>query len=213
MGAYAVALALHERNASGQGQAIDSGLALTASLLQSPFFLDYQGFHRHELEGPEVRGWSAASCLYPTADGWVYLHCADAAAWHRLLSVPAFATVQHAAGQYPDPAHPSHADEPIAKDLCSIFARETSTHWMDTLRPHGISVVHNVTIADLRDDAYVRQAGLIVTREHPGRGNADHLGTTARLSGTPMRLGTPTPVPGWPDAGDFAGTGVCDGGD
>ena len=196
MGAYAVALALHERNLSGQGQAVDSGLARTAGLLQSPFFLDYPSFHRHELEGPEVRGWSAASRLYPTANGWIYVHCADAAAWHRLLTVPAFATVRHAAGQYPDPTRPSYADEPIAKELCTIFARETSAYWMDTLRPHGISVVQNVTIPDFRYDPYVRQAGLIVTREHPGRGNAEHLGTTARLSGTPMRLGTPTPVPG-----------------
>ena len=33
MGAYTVALALHERNRSGQGQAVDSGLARTAGLL------------------------------------------------------------------------------------------------------------------------------------------------------------------------------------
>ncbi len=37
MGAYAVALALHERNLSGQGQAVDSGLARTAGLLQRIF--------------------------------------------------------------------------------------------------------------------------------------------------------------------------------
>lgn len=196
MGAYAVALALHERHVSGQGQAVDSGLALTASLLQSPFFLDYQGLQRHELEGPEVRGWSAASCLYPTADGWIYVHCADAAAWHKLLTLPAFTTVCHYAEQYPDPTRPSPADALIAKELSTIFAHETSAHWIDTLRPQGISVVQNVTIADFRYDPYVRQAGLIVTREHPQRGNVDHLGTTARLSGTPMRLGTPTPVPG-----------------
>jgi crotonobetainyl-CoA:carnitine CoA-transferase CaiB-like acyl-CoA transferase len=196
MGAYAVALALHERNRSGQGQAVDSGLARTAGLLQSPFFLDYPNFHRHELEGPEGRGWSAASRLYPTADGWIYVHCADATIWQRLLTMPTFATVRHAAEQYPDPMRPSHGDEPIAKELCTIFIRETCAYWIDILRPHGISVVQNVTIPDFRDDSYVRQAGLIVTREHPGRGNTEHLGTPAQLSGTPMRLGTPTPVPG-----------------
>ena len=36
----------------------------------------------------------------------------------------------------------------------------------------------------------------MVTREHPGVGMVDHLGTTARLSGTPMRLGRPSPVLG-----------------
>ena len=121
---------------------------------------------------------------------------ADASAWQRLLALPAFAAVRHAAGQYPDPHSPSHADAPLAKELSTIFAREPSAHWLDTLRPHGISVVQNVMIPDFRYDPSVRQAGLIVTRAHPERGNVDHLGTPAHLSGTPMRLGTPTPVPG-----------------
>lgn len=196
MGTYAVALALHERNLSGLGQAVDSGLSLTAGLLQSPFFLDYAGFQRQELEGPAVRGWSAASRLYPTTDGWMYVHCATAAAWQAWLGLPAFTALQHYAGQYPDPRHPGQADEPIAKELNSIFATASSTRWIDMLRPHGISVVKNVTLTDYRHDAYVRQAGLIVNREHAGRGRADHLGTTAYLSGTPMRLGAPTPLPG-----------------
>jgi crotonobetainyl-CoA:carnitine CoA-transferase CaiB-like acyl-CoA transferase len=196
MGAYAVALALYERQHSGQGQAVDSGLALTAGLLQSPFFLDYPGFQRHEPEGLEVCGWSAASRLYPTADGWIYVHCADAAAWQQLLKVPAFAALRPYAEQYPDPTGTDHADTPIAKELSSIFMGASSAHWVQALRPHGISVVPNVNIADFRHDPYVRQAGLIVTRAHPERGNVDHLGTPARLSATPMRLGTPTPVPG-----------------
>jgi crotonobetainyl-CoA:carnitine CoA-transferase CaiB-like acyl-CoA transferase len=196
MGAYAVALALYERQRSGQGQAVDSGLALTAGLLQSPFFLDYAGFQRCEPEGLEVRGWSAASRLYATADGWIYVHCADAAAWQRLLSLPAFAAAQHYAGQYADPFSNGHTDTHIAKELGSIFGDASSAHWVQTLRPHGISVVPNMTIADFRYDPYVRQAGLIITRQHPERGNVDHLGTPAHLSGTPMHLGAPTPVPG-----------------
>jgi crotonobetainyl-CoA:carnitine CoA-transferase CaiB-like acyl-CoA transferase len=196
MGAYAVALALHERHASHQGQAVDSGLALTAGLLQSPFFLDYQGLQRQELEGPEVRGWSAASRLYPAADGWIYVHCADVAAWQRWLSLPAFSAVQQYAGQYPDPASSSAADTSLVKELSSIFACESSAYWIEMLSSHGVGVVQNITIADFRDDPYVRQAGLIVTRAHPERGEVDHLGTTALLSDTPMRLGTPTPVPG-----------------
>jgi len=60
----------------------------------------------------------------------------------------------------------------------------------------GISATENRSVEDFRDDAHVRQAGLIVTRDHPGRGLTDHLGSTAVLSGTPMRLGRATPVLG-----------------
>ena len=67
---------------------------------------------------------------------------------------------------------------------------------MTLLNAASVSATENLDIADFRDDPYVRQAGLIVTRDHPGQGKADHLGPTARLSDTPMRLGRPTPVLG-----------------
>ena len=56
--------------------------------------------------------------------------------------------------------------------------------------------MENLAIADYHEDPHVRQAGLIVSREHPGMGRADHLGVVARLSGTPARVGRPTPVLG-----------------
>ena len=43
---------------------------------------------------------------------------------------------------------------------------------------------------------HVRETGLIVMRDHPGQGSADHLGNTAHLSVTPMRVGRPTPILG-----------------
>ena len=88
------------------------------------------------------------------------------------------------------------AAAPLTKELSTNFARESSADWLDTLRPRGLSVVQNMTIPDFCHASYVRKAGLIVTRAHPERGNVEHLGTTAHLSGTPMCLGTPTPVPG-----------------
>ena len=196
MGAYAVALALHECNQSGLGQSVDSGLALTAGLLQSPFFLDYEGFRRNEPEGRDVRGWSAASRLYPATDGWLYVHCADVAAWQRLLNLPAFAAVQSYTGHYPEMSEHRQGDDVLAKELSAIFASASCEHWIELLREHGISVVQNVAIPDFRHDPYIRQAGLIVTREHPERGMVDHLGPTAILADTPMRVGAPTPVPG-----------------
>ena len=90
MGAYAVALAVHERNRTGQGQTVNSGLALTAGLLQSPYFLDYEGYERTEPEGLEVRGFSAKSRLYRAADGWMYFHCPDGDSWKRFTALPNF---------------------------------------------------------------------------------------------------------------------------
>lgn len=195
MGAYAVALALHERNRTGRGQSVDCGLALTACLIQSPYFLDYSGFQRSEPEGLEVRGFSALSRLYPASDGWLYLHCGNEDDWRRLTGVPDFADLGRDQ-RFGDAQARSEHQRELAAELNRIFPLQDRGRWMRLLRAAGLSVMENLGIPDFRDDPYVRKAGLVATREHPGRGRADHLGVTARLSGTPMRLGRPSPILG-----------------
>ena len=196
MGAFAVALALHHRNRTGQGQAVDSGLALTAALLQSPYFLDYPGYRRADPEGRDLRGFSALSRLYEAADGWLYVHCPDAAARQGLFSLAEFQYLTvHPELADPDGAPPDQ-DGALAGELAAIFCQNTRAYWLERLNGVGVRAVENVGISQFRNQPQVRDAGLIVTREHPGRGEADHLGNTAHLSATPMRLGRPTPVLG-----------------
>jgi crotonobetainyl-CoA:carnitine CoA-transferase CaiB-like acyl-CoA transferase len=176
MGAYAVALALHERNRTGQGQSVDSGLALTAGLLQSPYFLDYDGFRREDIEGTDARGYSPRSRLYQASDGWLYIHCPNGGAYGSLLSALNFRDM--------------HED---GAAIAEVILGNTVEHWMQVLRPLGVSVTPNLTMEDYRNDPVVRNAGFIVTREHTVWGSVDHSGTTARLSATPPRLGPPAP--------------------
>ena len=195
LGAYAVALALHERNRTGKGQSVDSGLTLTACLLQSPYFLDYQGYRREEPEGLGLRGVSALSRLYAAADGWLYLHCPGETDWTRMTRLNEFAPL---AG---DPRFLTENDRQqnnndLSDELERTLSLKNRSEWVDLLQSAGVSAAENVSIEDYRDDPYVRQAGLIVTRDHPGRGLTDHLGPTAVLTGTPLRLGRATPVLG-----------------
>lgn len=195
LGAYAVALALHERNVTGKGQLVDGALTLTACLLQSPYFLDYKGFQRKEPEGLAVRGFSPLSRLYRASDGWLYLHCADEDDWRRLTALPPFAPLAGDARFSGDEARKEQGEQ-LEKELLNIFGKEPRQHWLDLLESAGVSAMENVAIPDFRSDPHVRKAGLITTRDHPGRGRVDHLGITASLSTTPMRLGRPSPVLG-----------------
>ena len=195
MGAYAVALALHERNRTGRGQSVDSGLALTAGLLQCPYFLDYEGFRREEPEGLGVRGYSALSRLYQATDGWVYIHCPNGDAWGRMTGLPEFSSLSEF-GFGLGSSGANGQDGELASALGRIVATAPCEHWVEALKGSGVGVTRNLGPAEFRDDAYVRDAGLIVTREQPGWGRVDHVGNTARLSETPMRVGKPTPVMG-----------------
>ena len=194
MGAYAVALALHERNRTGSGQSVDSGLALTAGLLQSPYFLDFEGHQREEPEGRGLRGISTFSRLFRAADGWVYVHCRDDSARDSLLRLPDFSTLKSHAGA--SSSNSAESEESLVSGLAEVFSTRPVSQWLDILAKAGIDAAPNIGIGDFRDLLQVREAGLIVTREHPGQGKADHLGNTAHLSATPMRVGRPTPLLG-----------------
>ena len=195
LGAYSVALALHERQRTGRGQSIDGGLALTACLLQSPYFLDYEGYQRSEPEGLGVRGFSALSRLYEAADGWLYLHCPDNAAWEDMTRLSEFA---HLSGdsRFADSQSREVNDELLANEIADVISGDSRQRWIERLAQTGVSVIENIAIPDFHADHHVRKAGLIVGREHPGMGMADHLGVVPRLSGTPARAGRPTPVLG-----------------
>ncbi len=195
LGAYSVALALHERNRTGRGQFVDGGLALTACVLQSPYFLDYEGYERSEPEGLSVRGMSALRRLYQASDGWFYLHCPSESDWANLTSLPEFAHLP-SDDRFRDAESRQRDDSALADTLSSIFAAGSSQGWVKSLNDAGVSAIENRDVHDFHNDPHVRQAGLIVGREHPGMGMADHLGVVARLSGTQARLGRPTPVLG-----------------
>ena len=196
MGAYAVALALHERNRTGRGQSVDSGLALTAGLLQSPFFLDFDGHQRVEPEGRGLRGISAFSRLYSAANGWLYIHCPDEAAAERLLSMTELGHLRSRHCLDDGKVMEIPQDGAVAGELSAVIAAKPVDYWLERLDEAGIDATRNVGLGDFRDLSQVRDAGLIVTRDHPGQGKADHLGNTAHLAATPMRVGRPTPVLG-----------------
>ena len=195
LGAFSIALALHERNRTGRGQSVDGGLALTACLLQSPYFLDYEGYQRDDPEGLGVRGFSALSRLYQADDGWLCIHCPGDAGWTALTSLPEFAALA-TDERFRNVGSRMANDSALTETLASIFISGSRAGWIDTLTQAGISAIENLAVPDYHGDPDIRKAGLIVGRDHPGMGMADHLGVVARLSGTPARVGRPTPVLG-----------------
>ena len=73
MGAYAVALALLHHRRTGEGQHVDTALAYTAMMHQSPFMQAYAGKRWDEPSGQDRLGSGPLHRAYQARDGWFFI--------------------------------------------------------------------------------------------------------------------------------------------
>ncbi|MEE8422174.1 MAG: CoA transferase [Dehalococcoidia bacterium] len=184
MGAYGVALALLHRGRTGQGQHVDSALAYTATMLQSPFMLDYEGKQWDEPSGQDARGSGPLHRAYEASDGWLFIG-ARAGDLPRLDAVDGMSGVEGLSG------------DALESALESRFAAEAVETWVSLLAAADIGASPVLMDArELMDDPWVVEHGLSVTREHDGLGPVTTTGPGPRLSRTPLEPGKPASAPG-----------------
>jgi crotonobetainyl-CoA:carnitine CoA-transferase CaiB-like acyl-CoA transferase len=177
MGAYAVALALLHRQRTGEGQHVDTALAYTAMLHQSPFMQAYAGKRWDDGSGPLHRA-------YQARDGWFFLGALPEDA-PRLAAVNGLADLTTLRGEALEQALERH------------FRADTVAHWVERLNAAGIGAQRHIAdLETLMQDPWVTAHGLSLTREHEGMGLVTTCGPAPRLSRTPIRLGQPAPKPG-----------------
>ena len=182
MGAYAVALALYHRERTGEGGHVWTSLAHTAQILQSPFFYDYaQRAPRDEASGQDALGASALQRYYATSDGWMFFGAAPEQA-------SAIAGVEGLEG-FPVGA----PDAERAAFLERRLALQPASAWTARLGAARIGAHAVETLERVMADGWVRDHGLIISREHRGIGLIDQAGPPPRLSRTPVTPGCPAP--------------------
>jgi crotonobetainyl-CoA:carnitine CoA-transferase CaiB-like acyl-CoA transferase len=185
MGAYAVALALYHRERTGEGGHVWTSLAHTAQILQSPFFYDYaQREPWDEARGQDAWGASALQRYYAASDGWIFFGAApeQTAALARVEGLEGFPL--------------GGSDGEIAAFLAERLARAPAAVWSVRLAPARVGVHALAKLEEVMADAWVREHGLIISREHKGIGLIDQAGPPPRLSRTPVVPGVPAPPVG-----------------
>lgn len=189
LGAYGIILALLDRTQTGDGQQVRTGLAAAAGLMQSRYFVDFPGYVRNDLEGPDLLGESPWSRLYEAYDGWFYLH-ASADQWDSLVEVlPGLRDDI----RFSTPQQRMERRDELEAALEESFSGMARTTVLDALQRSGIAAGEKRVLADIEKDEHVRSSGLVVTRDHPNIGRVQHTGPVAQMSDTPMALGRPTP--------------------
>jgi crotonobetainyl-CoA:carnitine CoA-transferase CaiB-like acyl-CoA transferase len=184
MGAYAVALALLHRQRTGEGQHVDTALAYTAMLHQSPFMQSYTGKRWDEPSGQDRLGSGPLHRAYRARDGWFFIGA-------RQGEAPRLATVDGLAGLA------SLHGEALEQALEVRFSEDTVATWVTRLTRAGIGAHRHIAdLEALMQDPWVTAHGLSLTREHDEVGLVTTCGPAPRLSRTPIHPGQPAPKPG-----------------
>jgi len=150
--AYAVMLALLDREKTGRGQKIEAALSYTSATITGPYHVDYPGYSRRDLGGPGIRGTDSFNQLYECAnDSWIFLSVSNSDELLALQSIPSFSNVD---------SHPS------SHHLQDIFLTNTSTHWVSLLSSAGIPVAINKYASGLHREEGNRRRGIVVERTY-----------------------------------------------
>jgi crotonobetainyl-CoA:carnitine CoA-transferase CaiB-like acyl-CoA transferase len=184
MGAYAVALALLHRQRTGEGQHVDTALAYTAMMHQSPFMQRYTGKRWDEAAGQDRLGSGPLHRAYRARDGWFFLGAREDEV-ARLAAVDGLADLAS--------LHGKALEEALAQRL----AGDSVASWVARLTSAGIGAHRYVgDLEELMQDPWVTAHHLSLTREHDGMGLVTTCGPVPRLSRTPIRVGEPASRPG-----------------
>ena len=184
MGAYAVALALLYRQRTGLGQHVDSALAYTAMIHQSPYMQLYEGKTWDETGGQDALGDGPLHRAYQAKDGWLFLG-AQESDLPRLASLNGLSSIASLRG------------DALTRLLEERFLSDTVQVWVHRLTDAGVGA-HRVVrdLGELMDDPWVVDRGLSITRDHDEIGLVTTCGPSPRLSRTPVATGRPAPKPG-----------------
>jgi formyl-CoA transferase len=197
--AFGIALALHHREETGEGQEVDASLFggnLYGASLDLQAYLAIGG---ERLLHPVARldaGNPMSGVLYPSQDGrWVTLTMPDTDRWW-----PGFAA---AVGLDPgDPRFDSHEKRceenrlELIRVLEEIFRQRPSAHWKAVLTEHQLSADVIEQFDYPAQDEQARRNRYVLELERPGVGRVKTLGFPIFMSETPARLRRTAPCRG-----------------
>ena len=194
-GAIGILAALAAREQTGLGQHVDtslfeSGLSLGVYEAAGVFATG----EVPERLGQGHRG-SAPYQLFPTADGYLNIGCANDRFWELTCGVLGCA---HLA------ADPRFATKPdrvrniaaLVEALTPFFERETTAHWCGKLEAVGVPAGPVMNHVEALSDPHCLARGMVQEVEHPAAGRSKTLGIPVKLSRTGGAIRRPAPMLG-----------------
>ncbi|GAA4556859.1 CaiB/BaiF CoA transferase family protein [Planotetraspora kaengkrachanensis] len=181
--AASILAALHAARRDGIGADCDVSLFDTAiSMLTYPAAWqlngDFEPRRTHHSAHPSLVPFQA----FPTGDGWLVVACPKEKFFRRLAEV-----VGHPEWpddpRYRDFAARRENSETLLAELETVFATNTSEHWLGLLREAGVPCGPVNSVAQALRDPHTVARGMVVETEHP------YFGTVRQVA-SPLRVGS-----------------------
>lgn len=175
--AMGVVAALFNRERSGQGQKVSVNMVQAALDLQlEPISYYLNGLDVRRSESGLATGFHAAPYgVYQTRDGYVALSMSPVAALRTAMQLEELAS-------YEEPRVAMEQRDEIRRLLEPVLRRETTAHWLDLLRRHGIWVAPVNTYREVLVDPAVQHLNPVISVQHPVAGQVNMLRLPLRFS-------------------------------
>src|SRR5262249_48207500 len=188
--------ALMERGKRGRGQKVEGALLRTAIAFNNPTLVEQQAIQVNRIPTENRGQTSAPSDLFRTRDGWIIAYAIGNpmfTRWAKLMGEDGGLTDPRLKD---DEARGNHG-EVISKRMSEWTMQRTTTEALAELEAAKIPAGPLYTPQHARDDAHIRQAGLLVDTDYPGVARRVPLAPTpVDLSDTPGRFRHRAPMLG-----------------
>lgn len=190
--AYAIPMALYEREKSGLGQAIEVPMFETLVSFLAVEQLAGQTFIPSLGSAGYSRVMSPHRKPYRTLDGYIALLPYTTAQWSRFFSLSSREDLA-CEPKYSDPAGRSANIDELYETLATIVLTKTTAQWLELLHDADIPHSEVASFDSLWEDRHLKATEMFFEYEHPTEGTLRGVGIPTRFSRTP---GSIRSVPG-----------------
>ncbi|MGE0386658.1 MAG: CaiB/BaiF CoA transferase family protein [Gammaproteobacteria bacterium] len=199
--ALGIMFALFARERSGVGQHVDiayfdTTLALLAAT-PNMRLLFAEGYSPGRGEGV-LGGTYPFYTVYRTRDDrWLSIGCTERHFWEnfcRVIERPDLARFHRRPEHF---TRAANAEESAARDaIAAIVRTRDRDDWYETLIGADVCVGKVNAVDEVAQDPQVQARGMVVDVDHPVQGAVRQFGVPIKLSGTPGRVQSASPLPG-----------------
>ncbi|NLC35603.1 MAG: CoA transferase [Alcaligenaceae bacterium] len=182
--AYAIPMALYERERSGMGQALE--IPMFETMVSFTLIEHLSGHSYIPPRGPMGynRVLSKQRRPYPTRDGYIALLPYTDAQWQRFFTLAGRPDLTMDARYANAESRAQHFDE-LYQDLADIVIQKTTEQWLSLLAAADIPHSPVNTPEALFEDEHLKKVGFFQKVDHPTEGPLTTMSIPVRFSRTP----------------------------